>query len=130
MKIAICIITYNRLESLKRVLESINRGYIDQEVTLIISIDKSDTSIIEDFADSYHWTFGDKRVIKHEKNLGLRKHVLSCGELTKEYDALIVLEDDIVVAESFFAYSRQCVEKYSILTDFRIQIPRSLLRIS
>lgn len=112
MKIAICIITYNRLESLKRVLESINRAYIDQEVTLIISIDKSETSIIEDFADSYHWTYGDKRVIKHEKNLGLRKHVLSCGELTKEYDALIVLEDDIVVAESFLTYTRQCVEKF------------------
>ena len=112
MKIAICIITYNRLESLKRVLESINRAYIDQDVTLIISIDKSDTSKIENYADSYQWTFGDKRVIKHEQNQGLRKHVLACGELTREYDALIVLEDDIVVAESFLTYARQCVEKF------------------
>lgn len=113
MNIAICIIAYNRIDSLKRVLNSLERSYYDEPVTLIISIDKSDTTLVEDFAKQYNWKQGKKRIIAHSENLGLRKHVLKCGDLLDEYDALIVLEDDISVAPSFFYYAKQCVEKYA-----------------
>lgn len=112
MDIAICIIAYNRLDSLKRVLASLEKGYYDSSVTLIVSIDKSDTTIVEDYAKQYNWKFGEKRVVTHSLNLGLRKHVLQCGDLLNEYDALIVLEDDISVAPSFYYYAKQCVEKF------------------
>lgn len=39
--------------------------------------------------------------------------MLKCGEFTKEYDGLIVLEDDVFVAPSFYLYARACVEVYS-----------------
>ena len=113
MNIAICIISYNRIDSLKRVLNSLEQGYYDESVSLIISIDKSDTTKVEDFAKEYNWKQGEKRVITHPDNLGLRKHVLKCGDLLEEYDALIVLEDDISVAPSFYYYAKQCVEKYA-----------------
>lgn len=112
MKIAICAICYNRLNSLKRLLVSLEKAYYDESVTLIISIDKSDTTEVEDYADSYEWKNGELRVIKHEKNLGLRNHILSCGEHLHEFDAIIVLEDDVYVAPSFYYYARECVEKY------------------
>ena len=113
MNIAICIIAYNRIDSLKRVLTSLEQSYYDESVTLIISIDKSNTTQVEDFAKQYHWKQGEKRVITHPENLGLRKHVLKCGDLLQEYDALIVLEDDVSVAPSFFHYAKQCVKKYA-----------------
>jgi len=112
MKIGICIIAYNRIDSLKRVLSSIENAYYNEKVTLIISIDKSNTNIVELFAKQYNWVFGEKKVITHFNNLGLREHVLKCGELLNEFDALIVLEDDTSVAPSFYYYAKQCVEKF------------------
>lgn len=111
-KIAICIIAYNRIDSLKRVLISLEQAYYDENVPLIISIDKSKSDTVEQFAKQYDWKFGEKTVIAHPENLGLRKHVLKCGELLDEFDALIVLEDDISIAPSFFNYAKQCVETY------------------
>lgn len=118
MKFAIVCVTYNRKDSLHRLLQSLDAVYYDEDVTLIISIDKSDTDIVEKFADSYVWTHGEKRIAKHEKNLGLRAHILSLGRYFDEFDALVVLEDDITVATSFYIYAKQCVEKYA--SDHRI----------
>lgn len=113
MNIGICIIAYNRINSLRRVLHSLDSAYYPHQVDLNISIDKSNTDQVENFAASYEWKHGKKNVITHEQNMGLRKHVLSCGELLQRYDALVVLEDDISVSESFFIYALQCVEKYA-----------------
>ncbi len=112
MKIGICCITYNRLTSLTRLLKSLEDAYYDGNVELIISIDKSDSTDIEDFANMYQWKYGQKHIIAHNSNLGLRKHILSCGLLLKEYDALVVLEDDIVVSPNYYRYVVQCIEKY------------------
>lgn len=112
MNIAICIIAYNRIDSLKRVLKSLEVSYYNEPISLIISIDKSKTTIVEDFAKQYKWKYGNKRVITHTENLGLRKHVLKCGDLLDVFDALIVLEDDVSVAPSFYLYAKQCVEKF------------------
>lgn len=111
--IAICIIAYNRINSLKRLLDSLSLAYYDMPITLIISIDKSNDNSVEKFAQSYIWKFGEKRTIAHPKNLGLRKHILKCGDLLNEFDAIVVLEDDITVAPSFMYYVQQCVEKYA-----------------
>lgn len=75
MNIGICVIAYNRIDSLKRVLKTLSEAYYPQNVDLNISIDKSNTDIVEKFALSYVWTFGRKNVIMHKRNLGLKKHV-------------------------------------------------------
>lgn len=113
MNIAICCIAYNRVDSLNRLLNSLSKAYYNESVTLIISIDKSNTDIVERYADAFEWKFGNKIVRKHEQNLGLRKHVLECGNLVNNYDAIIILEDDVTVAPSFYYYAKQCVEKYA-----------------
>ena len=40
------------------------------------------------------------------------EHILQCGDLTAEYDAVVVLEDDIVVAKGFMQYAAAAVENY------------------
>lgn len=113
MKIAIVTVAYNRTDSLGRLLTSLEKAsYNGEDVTLIISIDKSNTDAVENFADNYKWSHGKKRVIKHEKNLGLRPHMLSLAQHFDEFDALVVLEDDVTVASSFMNYVKACVEKY------------------
>lgn len=112
MNIAIVCIAYNRTDSLKRLLASLEQAYYAMPATLIISIDKSNTDVVEQFADGYHWPHGEKRVAKHEQNMGLRAHMLSLGSYFEEFDVLIVLEDDITVASSYYSYAQQCAEKY------------------
>lgn len=79
------------------------RAYYDEDVNvpLIISIDKSDTEDVLRLANEFHWNHGDKRVLSHAENLGLKAHVLSQGKLLEEFDAIVVLEDDVVVARDF-----------------------------
>lgn len=111
--IAIVIVAYNREKSLKRLLESLRvASYYDYNVTLIISVDKSKNPKVLSVAEEFEWENGEKKVIEHEVNLGLRKHVLYCGNLSKNYDAIIMLEDDLIVSPYFFNYSIQSIEKY------------------
>lgn len=110
--IAIVAVAYNRVDSLSRLLKSLDLAYYDENVTLVISVDKSNTDIVEHFADNYEWKHGEKIVDKHEKNLGLRPHMMSLGKWFDRFDAIVVLEDDIVVSPNFYSYTKQTVEKY------------------
>lgn len=112
MKTAIICVAYNRADSLQRLLTSLEQACYPETATLIISIDKSDTDAVEKMAENYHWPHGQLRIAKHEKNLGLRQHMLSLGKYFDEFDALVVLEDDVTVATSFYFFACACVEKY------------------
>lgn len=112
-KIAIITVAYNRVDSLKRLLGTLENAYYgDEHPTLIISIDKSNTDVVESFADEYSWPHGEKIVRKHEANMGLRNHMMSLGEWFDKFDTLVVLEDDIVVSPNFYTYTRQASDKY------------------
>ena len=114
MQPAIVIVTYNRPNSLKRLLGSINNanynGY--SNIPLIISIDGGGTGEMLDIAQKLVWQHGEKRIIAHKENLGLRKHVISCGDLSKEYGSVIVLEDDLFVSPYFYDYASQAISFY------------------
>lgn len=112
MNIGIVVVTYNRIESLKRLLASLENAFYPESVTLCLSVDRSDSFEVECFADSYSWPHGNKRIIKHRKNLGTRRHVLSLGTLFEDFDALIVLEDDLIVSPSYYLFAKACVSKY------------------
>lgn len=111
--IAIVVITYNRINSLKRLLNSLDKAkYNGNEITLIISIDNSGTREIANFANQFRWEYGEKIIIEHPKRLGLKNHVLSCGRLTKDYEAVVILEDDIYVSPYFYSYVIETIDKY------------------
>lgn len=113
MEIAIVAVAYNRIDSLSRLLDSLDKAYYNNcAPTLIVSVDKSKTDAVERFAEEYSWKHGEKIVDKHEKKLGLRAHMMSLGKWFDRFDAIVVLEDDIVVSPNFFTYTCQTVEKY------------------
>lgn len=117
--IAIVAVAYNRVPSLSRLLSSLLAAdYGGREVTLVISVDRSDTDEVERFADAFVWPFGPKRVKKHAENFGLRRHMLSQGvEELDEFDAIVVLEDDIIVSPAFYSYVCQTVARYADVSD-------------
>ena len=109
MKIAIIVVGYNRIEGLIRLLDSLTAAeYGGDRPTLILSIDKSNTDAVEKFANEYVWIHGEKIVRTFPENQGLKKHILSCGDFFSDFDELIILEDDIFVAPSFYLFAKQC----------------------
>lgn len=112
LNIAIAVVAYNRTDSVQKLLCSLLKAYYSQPAPLIISIDKSNTNDVEHLADELEWPYGEKIVVKHDENLGLRKHILSIGDYTKKYDGVIVLEDDLEVSPSFYNFALEAVEKY------------------
>lgn len=110
---AIVAIGYNRPKSMERLLKSLsNAEYFGDRVTLIISIDKSGNDDVYDVADKFDWIYGEKVIKTYEKRMGLRDHVLKCGDLVNEYENLAVFEDDIYVSPNFYNYAKQVIKFY------------------
>jgi len=116
--IPVVIAAYNRPDSLQRVLDSLNRAAYPEPVKLIISIDGGGNPKVKNIAADFEWEFGDKELILHDQNLGLRNHILSCGDLTKIYDGIILLEDDLYVSPCFYQFVIECHKFYA--SDDRI----------
>lgn len=108
----IVVVAYNRPRALTRLLKSLsNAGYPNKEIDLLISIDKADhNQEVLDIANAYEWNHGKKEVIYQKENLGLRKHILKCGNLSLEYGSVIVLEDDLFVSPNFYFFVDQALQ--------------------
>ncbi|WKN40438.1 hypothetical protein [Tunicatimonas pelagia] len=81
-------------------------------IPLIISVDggSENNREILHIATECIWEHGEKKIIDHQENLGLRNHIISCGDLSETYGAVIVLEDDCYVSRNFYNYALQSVE--------------------
>ena len=113
LKCAIVVIGYNRTKSLKRLLLSLSKAeYRDDIIDLIISIDNSGSDEVEKCASEYCWLFGEKKIITYKERLGLRNHVLKCGNILDDYDVIAVLEDDLIISPSFYLYMKSAYEYY------------------
>jgi hypothetical protein len=112
---AIVVVGYNRPVELARLLRSLASGrYPDgAEVPLVISLDGGGGAAVRALADHFEWAHGPLRVIAHESQLGLREHVLACGDLSLEYGSVIVLEDDLFVAPAFYDFAAEALNFYA-----------------
>lgn len=119
---SICIVTvgYNRPDAMARLLDSLlEADYLGDNVDLVISLDNgAKQAEIVAKADQFIWPFGNKTVRAFPERQGLRKHIVQCGDFALEYDAVIILEDDITVSKGFYTYAKQAVEFYG--DDLRI----------
>jgi len=106
---AIVAIGYDRPEALSRLLASLGAGAYPAGTPLVISLDHSGVEAVSDIAESFVWSFGPKRIIRHAINLGLREHVLRCGDLALEYGGVILFEDDLLAAPHAYDYVRQAM---------------------
>lgn len=112
---AIVVVGYNRPESIKRLLQSIcNAYYPEKQITLIVSLDYSEkTDEIEKIINGFSWNNGKLIIRKFSQKQGLKEHVLSCGDFVNEYEAVIVLEDDLVVSPDYYNYATQMLNFYA-----------------
>lgn len=113
--IPLVVAAYNRPISLRRLLSSLdNAFYHGRTIPLIISIDGGeDSSGTLEEAKNFKWVHGPKTIISHDQNLGLKDHILKCGDLTREYDGIVLLEDDLLVSPAFYTFLQQAFDYYS-----------------
>ena len=106
MAVPIVVVAFNRARSLARLLASLNNAvYEEDNVPLIISIDKGDNQDVLKTAENFEWKHGQKTVVYQSENLKLRKHILKCGDYSLEYGSVIILEDDLFVSKYFYDYT-------------------------
>ena len=101
----IIILGYNRANSLSRLFRTINEASYTQAVKLIISLDGGSEANVIECAEKFNFKHGEKEVILHDENLGLKNHVFYCAGLTKKYGSAIILEDDLIVDTNFYQYA-------------------------
>ncbi len=117
-KIAIVVVGYNRLNSIKRLLESLLLAkYDSNDIPLVISIDNSGDEELYGYVRNFTWPFGGKYVNIQTTRLGLLKHIYQCGDLTQYFKAIILLEDDLFVSPVFYSYAKKTVERYGDSED-------------
>lgn len=114
VKPAIVAVGYNRPYGMKRLLDSIGRASFQcDDIPLIISIDESNRSDeVERVAREFEWEHGTKEIRRFPERQGLRKHIVQCGDYSEQYGGVIILEDDLVVAEDFYSYICSAHETY------------------
>lgn len=118
-KVAIVVVGYNRLKSMTRLLTSLKQAdYPINDVPLVISIDCSGDQELYSYVSDFEWPYGDKYVNIQNERLGLKNHIFQCGDLSHYFNAIILLEDDLVVSRYFYNYTLKVLEKYS--SDRRI----------
>jgi len=110
---AIVIIAYNRPKALKQLLDSVNNAiYPDGPIELIISIDKGNNKEVGALAKAFDWQHGNKEIIYQEEHLGLINHVFFCAGMTRKYETIVLLEDDLIVSSHFYTFSEKTSEYY------------------
>lgn len=113
--IALVAVGYNRPNSIEQLILSLLRAeYGNDKVDLVISLDKGQRQQeIVSVAEKLKWPHGEKIIRVFSKRQGLRSHIIQCGDLTAKYDAVVVLEDDLMVAPHFYSYVKQAVGQYA-----------------
>ena len=112
---AVVVVAYNRPLSLRRLLGSIKQAQYPESgaIPLVISIDFSESAEVRQIAEEFEWGFGPKRVVLQKSHLGLRAHILQCGDLCEQFGAVVILEDDLTVSPGYYDFLLQALPVYS-----------------
>jgi hypothetical protein len=112
-RLAIVVVGYNRLDSMKRVLSSLTQAhYPSDQIPLVLSIDCSGDEALYSYVREFDWPYGDKYVNIEKERLGLKKHIFQCCGLSKYFKGVIILEDDSYAAPYFYSYALEAVSRY------------------
>lgn len=102
------ITAYNRPKDLARLLSSFENVcfFNNAKPRLIVSIDGNNAEVINT-ANNYSHLIHE--IIIHGDRLGLKNHILRCGELTDKYDTIVMLEDDLILSPNVLKYLVQTI---------------------
>ncbi len=115
----VLLFCYNRKLLLKSAVERLSNNVGADKTDLFIFSDgpkkPSDISIILELRDFLKSIKGFKSITIEESktNKGLAKSVIAgVSKVLETYDAVIVLEDDLLTSENFLLYMNQCLNLY------------------
>ncbi len=109
----IVIPAFNREEALGELLRSINKAsYPAGDVKLIISLEHQASTGVIHIAQRFQFHHGTVEIIKRKEKMGVREHLLTCGNYARKYGSVIVLEDDLIVAPDFYTFACQALNFY------------------
>lgn len=112
-RIAFVVPAFNRGESLlstfNSILDCVSNAKISPDI--IISIDDYEFFPYKKTLDSI--SYSNLKLIK-QKKLGLKNHILKLGDLTFNYDYIIILEDDVVVNPYLLSFLLPLINNNSI----------------
>lgn len=112
MRGLLCVVAYNRVEPLMRLLRQIDEVNLSiYAIDLVISIDFSEMQ--DELVERLKLSTLKNRyeLVLHESNLGLKQHVLKCGALVEkeEYGYVAVVEDDLCISEQVAEFITKAV---------------------
>ena len=81
------------------------------KIPLIFKTHEGVAAEVWSFVNNYEWLKGPKHCVKDPEALGLDKNLLSCGDFTEQFEAVIVLEDDTVVSPQFYTYTLTAINQ-------------------
>lgn len=118
MNPVVVIVAFRRKAALIRLLNSVDKAHIppDQtdKVKVIISLDGGYSKDVLKIALNFKKNTSkfNVDVIARDENLGLRKHILLCGDYSVTYGSCVVLEDDLIVSPNFYIYAVEAMNHY------------------
>lgn len=96
-----------------RLLQSVNEAnYPDDDIQVIISIDGDADPMVIDAANQFQFKSGSVEVIIQKENLGIHRHILECGDLSRKFGSILILEDDLVIGPAFYEYAQKTLSFY------------------
>lgn len=118
----IVVFVYNRVEHVMELINSLAKNTLCKKSDLIFfsdgnknETDAEDVRAVREYINSIHATKIFKSVTIHEStiNKGLARSVIEgISAVLKEYEKVIVLEDDLIVAEHFLKFMNETLDYY------------------
>jgi len=99
--------------SYDKILDSLNNVEYFQKVKLIISITNDKSSIIEKSVNAFEWKHGDKEIYIHN-DLDINEHILFAGNLSRFYDGIILIDEELFISPYFYHYVISSFSYYRI----------------
>jgi glycosyltransferase involved in cell wall biosynthesis len=121
MKLApILLFVYNRPQHVQRSIASLQANALAAESELFVfsdaAKDKTSEAAVQEVRSFIHTIKGFKQVncIEREENWGLARNIIDgVTRLVNEYERVIVLEDDLIVAPYFLQFMNDALETYA-----------------
>ena len=100
----IAIACFKREAALRRLIKSIREAEFLEKPLIIFSVDHGGADF--HFLDDLSMQGFCVEVVRHKANLGLVGQFHFCGDLTKNYDAVLFLEEDLIISPAIDGYLR------------------------
>lgn len=102
-KLEIHVLLFNRIESARKIFGNLAESRYRGSVDLHIHVDynhknSSKTDMLHHVAQSFQWQYGEKKIIRHVLNEGLRRSWLEISPDCTRISAIAVLEDDLLTS--------------------------------